>query len=70
MSTKEKNIDNLYDNILSCCDITCSSCGKTGSLMNTDDVSAANQFYNEGWRAPKTNIYCPSCAIKKLKLKP
>lgn len=45
--------------------ITCSSCGKQKTAMGG---SNEDSFFYEGWRATKSgNVYCPECALKKLK---
>ena len=55
----------LYDYIEIESSIQCSNCGK-------DDLAIGDNreeyFFDKGWRATKNgNVYCPKCALKKLK---
>ena len=63
------NPDELYDFIEeeSTCTITCSNCNKYRSDFGYAS-HCQEDFFKRGWRATKDNVYCPTCAPKKLKL--
>ena len=48
------------------CEIHCVVCGEQELKYGNEDV-AAKAFFNKGWRATKTSVYCPECAKKRLK---
>jgi len=64
-----KEIDILYEGIMTTQDIICTNCKVNDTLCNVDDYEAADRFRSIGWRATRYNIYCPKCAKKKLKQK-
>lgn len=57
----------LMDALREMCEIECSKCSKSSSADGRLDV-AAEQLFDDGWRATAKNIYCPVCAKKYLKL--
>lgn len=49
-------------------EITCINCRKTETAHQTEGVEAAEKFDEMGWRITRNqNVYCPTCAKKKLK---
>ena len=57
----------LYNCIMSEHTIDCNKCGKSDSLMMTDDWGACDKFFKDGWRVTPSYCYCPDCAKKYLK---
>ena len=59
-----------YDQLVEHCNvettIICSKCGQIAMDM-FEEFMASDNFFKEGWRATKSNCYCPACAIKNLK---
>ena len=50
------------------CIVYCTNCEEEFVLTNS--YYPEEEFYKLGWRATKYgNVYCPTCASKKLKLK-
>jgi len=50
------------------CIVYCTNCEEEFVLTNS--CYPEEEFYKLGWRATKYgNVYCPTCASKKLKLK-
>jgi len=64
---KKYNATDLWDEIITSHDITCSICKKTKTVNMVDEDSACAIFFAAGWRKTSINLYCPECAIKKLK---
>ena len=64
-SKKEYEADDLMDFICYEASIECSSCKKSEGAWGEN---AENDFFHNGWRATKRNVYCPECAKKKLKI--
>jgi len=62
-----KEIDWLQEEILIEASILCTSCKLRRGNINIDDYSFAELLIAEGWRHTPNNVYCPSCAKKKLK---
>lgn len=57
----------LLDCIITLHRLECTYCDCVGVSDHPDDIEAAADFYIQGWRSTTMNIYCPSCAKKKLK---
>lgn len=49
--------------------IICSGCQTIGTEYGVDEYLAEDILYDKGWRAGRSNVYCPVCAPKKLKKK-
>ena len=64
----EEKYMQLYDGILTSSGIDCAECGKI-SYKVMDGAEAAEEFYTDGWRKVKEEIYCPSCIDTKNKNK-
>ena len=65
-----REVELIYENVELCCEIHCTNCGKTGTAYGMDDFEGSEYFGENGWRATiYCNIYCPTCATKKLKSK-
>lgn len=48
--------------------IECSNCKKGDGFWGGDEFYASEEFFKKGWRATaSSNVYCPTCAPKKLK---
>lgn len=64
----EERYMQLYDGILTSSSIGCDECGKL-SYKAMDGAEAAEEFYADGWRKLKEEIYCPNCVNTKKKNK-
>lgn len=62
---KKYEYEDLIDFVEYEASIECSNCKKHGVEYGD---SAEEEFFEEGWRATRDNVYCPACAKKKLKL--
>lgn len=56
----------LIDSIDTVSTITCTKCGEEQELRE-DTMEAVEYFFSEGWRATRTNTYCPNCVHVYLK---
>ena len=65
----DRELFNMLDNVYSEHTVMCSLCGDHLSQLNTDDHDFAERCIRDGWRATDNNVYCPSCASKRLKPK-
>lgn len=69
LDKKDKEIFNLENAIESVHTIRCSKCNTIDQIVTPDSMDAAQFFLEHGWRSPKDNIYCPTCASKHVKSK-
>lgn len=61
---KEKALDNLNEFVVTESSVECTYCG-VGEMQYADNDP--EYFYDLGWRATRSDCYCPKCAKKRLK---
>ncbi len=66
----EKELDILYDQIVTESAIQCKQCGSIENIMFVSDYEAAEEFRDRGWTASSYGyVYCPECSKKRAKKK-
>lgn len=63
----EKLQDNIYNNVQTFHEITCTKCRKLVQEFGGDEWQIVEYFINKGWHATENNCYCPECNEKRKK---
>lgn len=66
MKKNKYTSDQLYEWTITTTEINCSKCKKTNTL-HLEQFQAMETFFEIGWRATPSNVYCPDCTNKHLK---
>lgn len=67
MTLREKEIKTIVESVTVLVTIQCDNCSAMKEMQFFTEDEAGEHFHNEGWRAPRSLVYCPKCAAKKLK---